>query len=277
MLLTPTSAGWLAVTPTSGPSGFQSNAVVNPAGLAVGTYTGSILVTSPDASNSVSVPVTLTITPVGPTASLAALANAASFTLSQGVAAPNTILSAFGTFPGCTANAVVNVDGASVPVFYSSPTLISFQIPGTVTPEAAAQIDIQCNGLTVSGTVPVGVVSPGVFTANMSGSGQAASVNQDGSIEVAAPAGSYIQVYITGGGVLGPKGEDGLSRLAATVEASIGGIPTTVYYAGEAPLNPTGLQQIDVLVPENAPKGPAALTITVNGVPAQTGVTVLVQ
>src|ERR1019366_2978628 len=52
---------------------------------------------------------------------VAALRNAAS--LSTSTAAPNDIVAAFGTFPGC-ASAQVTVDGVSSTVFYSSPNQI---------------------------------------------------------------------------------------------------------------------------------------------------------
>lgn len=58
-----TSATWLAVTPTSGSTGSSVSVSVNPSGLAAGTYSGNVTITSSGASNSPkSIPVTLTAT-----------------------------------------------------------------------------------------------------------------------------------------------------------------------------------------------------------------------
>src|SRR4029077_20335378 len=60
---TATTATWLAVTPTSGSSGSSVSVSVNPSGLAAGTYSGNVTITSSGASNSPkSIPVTLTVT-----------------------------------------------------------------------------------------------------------------------------------------------------------------------------------------------------------------------
>jgi Viral BACON domain len=58
-----TSATWLGVTPTSGSTGSSVSVSVNPSGLAAGTYSGNVTITSSGASNSPkSIPVTLTVT-----------------------------------------------------------------------------------------------------------------------------------------------------------------------------------------------------------------------
>lgn len=57
------SATWLSVTPTSGSTGSSVSVSVNPSGLAAGTYSGNLTITSSGASNSPkSIPVTLTVT-----------------------------------------------------------------------------------------------------------------------------------------------------------------------------------------------------------------------
>ncbi len=59
---TPASGTWLAVTPPSGSTPGNLTVSVNPAGLAAGTYTGTITVTCQAASNSpLKVPVTFTV------------------------------------------------------------------------------------------------------------------------------------------------------------------------------------------------------------------------
>lgn len=91
-----------------------------------------------------------------------------------------------------------------------------------------------------------------------------------------AKAGDYISVYGTGFGPYAAPSADGLTRLQFPVTATIGGIPAVVSYAGAAPLETTGLQQINILVPSGAGAGPAVpLALTVNGVSTASGVTIV--
>jgi uncharacterized protein (TIGR03437 family) len=119
---------------------------------------------------------------------------------------------------------------------------------------------------------------PAIFTVGQNGTGQAAIVNPDGSTATAATPGSTIQIYGTGFGMLGPVGSDGLRHLLLPVTATIGDRPATVLFAGEAPGTTTGLQQINVEIPANAPAGPAIpLQLTVGGVNTAAGVTLAIQ
>jgi hypothetical protein len=60
---TATSATWLSATPASGTTASNITVSVNPSGLAAGTYTGNVTLTSSGASNSPkAIPVTLTVT-----------------------------------------------------------------------------------------------------------------------------------------------------------------------------------------------------------------------
>jgi uncharacterized protein (TIGR03437 family) len=130
--------------------------------------------------------------------------------------------------------------------------------------------------------------APGIFTADSTGSGQAAAVNQDGSLNSAAkPAktGSFISLYITGDGQTNPGGVDG--KLANTapypatvfpVKVTVGGLPAVVSYAGAAPTSVAGLTQVNVQIPTGTPVGAAVpVTVQVNGVSAQAGVTISLQ
>jgi uncharacterized protein (TIGR03437 family) len=90
--------------------------------------------------------------------------------------------------------------------------------------------------------------------------------------------GSYVSVYVTGFGDLGAPGADGLQHLALPVTASIGGVPSPVTYAGEAPGFTSGLQQVNILVPNNAPVGSAVpIQLVVDGLNTQSGVTLAIQ
>jgi uncharacterized protein (TIGR03437 family) len=76
--------------------------------------------------------------------------------------------------------------------------------------------------------------------------------------------GLYMQVFGTG---FGPetRGADGLDWLQLPVTATIGGVPAKVLYSGGSPGSP-GLQQVNLQVPANAPRGPAVqLVLTIGG------------
>ena len=110
------------------------------------------------------------------------------------------------------------------------------------------------------------------------GSGQADSVNQDGSVDAAVAPGTVVELYGTGFGLYAPVSADGLTRMAQTVTALIGGVPAQVLFAGQAPGYTSGLQQIDILVPANGPQGAGIpLVLTVGGVTTQAGLTLAVQ
>jgi uncharacterized protein (TIGR03437 family) len=85
-------------------------------------------------------------------------------------------------------------------------------------------------------------------------------------------------LYGTGFGVLSSSGEDGLRHTLLPVTASIGGEPATVIYAGEAPGFTHGLQQINILLPVDSPKGDALpLRLSVGGLNTQAGVTLAIR
>ena len=233
--------------------------------------------TSADASNSpLTLPVTLTVQAAAPAITVSSFKNAASF--AAGTAAPNTIMSAFGTFPGCTSGAQVLIDGTATEVFASAPAQINFLIPAGVAGKASTSVQIACAGLTSApAALAVTNAMPAIFTASQNGTGQAASVNQDGSTSMPAAAGTVVQVYGTGFGLCTAAGADGLQWVALPVTATIGGVPAAVAYAGRAPGYSSGLQQIDVAIPASTARGSQALQLTVGGASTQAGVTLAIQ
>ncbi len=86
--------------------------------------------------------------------------------------------------------------------------------------------------------------SPGFFTSDGSGTGQAAAINHDGSLNrpsrPAAPA-SVIVLYATGAGITSRPVAEGqvidptLYYPSAPVYVRVGKLPAEVLYAGSAP------------------------------------------
>lgn len=126
-----------------------------------------------------------------------------------------------------------------------------------------------------------------LFTANSSGTGQAAALNADNSVNSASNAvarRSVIVLYGTGMGALDPTPQIGgvngvpLARAKGTVTATIGGKTANVLYAGGAPGLIAGVVQVNLEIPADAPTGGAVeVEVQVDGYPSQSGVTIAVR
>jgi len=132
----------------------------------------------------------------------------------------------------------------------------------------------------------VATAIPALFTLNNSGSGQAAAVNQDGSVNgAAAPVkiGNAISLYVTGAGQTNPTGADGQPGTGVgnlpvlPVTATIGGRTATVQYAGGALGLVAGVVQVNVIVPAGVTAGAAVpVTVLVGSNSTQSNVTIAV-
>jgi trimeric autotransporter adhesin len=208
----------------------------------------------------------------------AAVVNSASF--ASATVTPNGILTYLGP-TGCSPNGKVLVNGQPGTTLFSNSTQINFVTPESVSQESAA-IQLICDGApVVTLATPTATTSPALFTQTGTGKGQGSILNFDGSINSAvnpASQGSYVAVYGTGFGTLNRPAVDGLRHLAAAVAATIGGASATVLYAGEAPGETIGLQQINILIPAGIALGPnVAILLTANGISSQAGVTLAVR
>jgi uncharacterized protein (TIGR03437 family) len=198
----------------------------------------------------------------------------------NGTVTPNGILTYFGPV-GCSPNEDVLVNGVAATILFSNASQINFVSPGSIA-ENPATIQLVCNGNpTISVTASAAPADPSLFTETGTGTGQASIVNSDGTVNSASnpvARGGYISVYGTGFGALNPAGADGLRHLAATVTATIGGTTATVTYAGQAPGETLGLQQVNLQVPTAiAPRQNTEILLTVGSASTQPGVTVAVK
>ena len=62
-----------------------------------------------------------------------------------------------------------------------------------------------------------------------------------------------------------------------TVSVEVNGVDATVLYSGSAPGLVAGVMQINVEIPPGTPSGNVPVTVLVNGVASQNGVTVAIQ
>ena len=169
-------------------------------------------------------------------------------------------------------------DGQPAPLVYVSPTKVSAIVPYEIAGRPQTNIQIRRNGFLSSVVVQaVGSTAPGIFTANASGLGQAAALNQIGSYNgpaAPAPIGSVVSIYGTGEGLVSPlpitgsvtPGTPPFPQIVAPVTVKLGGVPldpTDITYAGPAPTLVAGAIQINFRVPSWALSGPTSVQIII--------------
>ena len=198
-----------------------------------------------------------------------------------------------GFYPTQLSGTSVQFNGVAAPLLYTSATQVAAVAPYGVT-GPAVQVTVTYQGQTsVPATIQVFAAAPGLFTADGTGAGQAAAINQDGTINSAsnpAPIGSVISLYATGGGQTSPAGVDGQLSTSPLASQSL---PVQVYigqqmvlstaqlqYAGPAPGEIAGLMQINVPLPLGLKTGSAVPVAIIVGTPlssSQSNVTIAVR
>jgi uncharacterized protein (TIGR03437 family) len=187
----------------------------------------------------------------------------------------------------------VTIDGKDAPMIYVSHDQISVQVPYEVTTGTGKTINVT-NGATVAtGTVDIAAASPGIFTLDTSGIGQAAALNYVASTATytinsannPARIGDTVILYITGEGdfatsltprtgLLIPPTLTPLPQLNPLPVVTIGGANASVAYAGPFVGSILGITQLNVVVPSGSTTGPAVpVSVTIGGATTQSGVT----
>jgi uncharacterized protein (TIGR03437 family) len=178
-------------------------------------------------------------------------------------------------------------DGIPGPLLYAGPGQVTAIVPYAVAGHANTQLTV-VNGGAVSSTLGLSVTNsvPALFSADSSGRGQAAAINQDGSINAVlnpAARGSLVVLYATGAGQTNPAGVDGLLATSVLptpvlpVSVSMDGAPALVLYAGAAPGLVAGVLQVNVLVPSGISTGAVPVVLQVGTAVSQSGITLSVQ
>jgi uncharacterized protein (TIGR03437 family) len=306
-----TSSGgnWLLVNSSGGTTPAVISVSVNPTNLPAGSYQGTISVAGTNgASGSTVVPVGFTVTAQLPT--ITSLVNAASF-LNQPIS-PGEVVSIFGTAIGpqsalqlqldssgkvftSLGNVQVMVSGHLAPLTFVSSTQINcvvpYEIVGISNPSVPS-VQVRYSGQ-ASNPIELtsALTSPAIFATN--GTGQAAILNQDGSLNGPAnpeAAGNIVSIFVTGEGQTSPPGVTGsvtcqsgcntLQQIPVPqqpVTAVVGNQPATVTFYGEAPGLVAGVLQVNLIIPAGTPPGAAPLAISVGGKQSQPGVTLSVR
>jgi uncharacterized protein (TIGR03437 family) len=237
-----------------------------------------------------------------PTISLPGIVNAA--TLQPGNIAPGELVLVTGAGLGPKPVQTVQLDsqgrltrslsgtrvlfnGVASPLVYSHMNQVAAIVPYGISGRSTATVQVE-SGNYASGSVTVNLAAsaPGIFTADGSGSGQGAILNQNFSSNSSrnpAAKGSQIIIFATGeGDMVTPVTEGALvsalqTRPRLPVSVRVAGIPVEVTYAGLAPGLYAGMLQLNVRLPEDIPSGNLPVVLTVGNATSQSNVTVAVK
>ena len=162
------------------------------------------------------------------------------------------------------------------PIIYVSDTQTSVMVPYGVGGRTSTSIVVEYFGVQSAPVIyNVAAAAPGIYTLNSQGTGPGAILNQNGSVNgpsTPEKRGNVIAIYMTGEGATSPAGCRRPHHCARRfrpekpvllVTATIGGVDADVQYAGSAPGLVSGVMQVNLLIPANAPVG-ANVPIIVN-------------
>ena len=174
--------------------------------------------------------------------------------------APGEIITILGS--GFDDHSRVLFDGIPAPIIYAQSDQINAVVPFELTGPITS-ITVQGAGQTLGpGIMNVFDAVPALFTVNGTGKGQAAILNQDGSVNSAlnpAQRGSVISVFMTGAGRMTPALQDGsLGPLFPPYPMTIldaGSSLGEVLFAGAAPGLVAGVVQINVRISQGVSPG----------------------
>jgi uncharacterized protein (TIGR03437 family) len=160
------------------------------------------------------------------------------------------------------AGTVVYFNGIPASILYSSATQVAAMIPDVLA-GITGQITVGYQGaISDPFTVQIDPSAPGLFTANQSGSGQAAALNSNGTVNSAVhpvKIGDSITLYATGEGLVSIPDPpyltdcDALLHPGLAVSVSIGGIQAPVQCAGRRPGE--DVMQVTVRIPNGVQPG----------------------
>jgi uncharacterized protein (TIGR03437 family) len=266
---------------------------VNTQGLAAGNYTATMAINSPYSPAGAAASVTVNFTVLQITVKPVSITNAASY--AAGVVSPGENIVIWGTSIGppnltygaltagggalstSAGNTRVLFDGVAAPMVYALATQTSVIVPYEVAGRPTTSVVVEYQGVQSAPLIySVQAAVPGIYTQNLQGTGPGAILNQDGFTVngpgTMAAKGSVVSVYMTGEGQTSPAGATGAiapvnvpapwkqPQLKAT--ATVGGSQATVQYYGSAPGLVSGVMQVNVQIPANAPSGALLIVIT---------------
>lgn len=176
---------------------------------------------------------------------------------------------AAGSLPVLLADTQVLFDGQAAPLYVVGAYQVNVQVPWELTGKTKAAVQLIYRGIPSNiVTLPVNPTAPGIFA--LTGTTQAAAINQDGTVNDAgspAPRGSVVSFFANGLGQSAPAAvtgqrATGLGVMVNTIEFRMANVPVEVFYAGPAP-GLVGVIQVNARIPLSLPVSGAADRISV--------------
>lgn len=206
----------------------------------------------------------------------------------SGLGSPQLTLAKIGPtslFPTKLDETSVLFDGIPAPLLYVSDGQLACVTPFSVQSSLSHIVVLRNGSLSNFYEVPVTASEPAIFTADGSGAGQGAILNEDGSVNSStnpAKPGEVIVLFGTGGGAAQSSTVDGSvsagpSSLTLPATVTIGGLDSQVLYDGAAPSLVAGVVQVNAVVPVSATSGSLPVILKVGENASSHGVTVAVR
>ncbi len=243
-------AAWIKLNPAPGTNSTSLRLFVYPENLKPGSYDATLTIDAGPLAGTASFPISIkvneVILPPPPIPTLRSYMNPAA--AAAGPVVAGSLASVFGqNFTGKTLE--VALDGLPAKILFSNDTQINLQVPDQLAGRTSAKLIVSVDGRpSAAMDILLAASAPAIF--------QGVALNQDYSRNSAnnpATAGSVIQLFLTGLPLTG-------------VTASIFGRQVPLpYYAGPAP-GLTGVQQVDLLVPDDLPQSTAEVRVCGLGV-----------
>jgi uncharacterized protein (TIGR03437 family) len=190
-----------------------------------------------------------------------------------------------GTYPKDIAGTRIRLGDRLLPLLYVSESQVNAIIPLDVAPTPASPLVIERGDFTASYNFEITPVLAGLFTSDASGKGQAAALNQDGSVNSEsnpASGASVISLFGTGMGPLTeslpadspaplsppwPAIATHFEAYVAGTAAPNGAFGCEILYAGPAPGLAPGVYQINVRLPGFSATGRVLIQLADNAPP----------
>ena len=234
----------------------------------------------------------------------AAIVGAADFTLAP--IAPGQIVSIFGFQVGPAELSVFELDpetgripselsqsavevlfnGLPAPILSAVEQQTNVIVPTGVAGDSVEVIVVNEGRLSVPFPVALGRVAPGLFSLSQDGTGQAAAVNSDGSVNGpgnGAALGAVVVLFGSGvpydqeledGEIIGPENPP---AHAFPVKVTIGGEEAEVLYLGAAPMLVSGVGQWNVRISGSLKPGVHSVVLESEGIQSSPNVTIVVE
>jgi uncharacterized protein (TIGR03437 family) len=180
-----------------------------------------------------------------------------------------------GLYPTTLGGSRVTFDGEPVGLLYVSPTQINVLAPYAIAGKRTVDVVVSYwERAAPVVTAAVAETAPGIFTASGEGSGPGAFLNHGTTPNHAGNPirkGYAISLFATGTGAWTEPVPEASAIIRATqppvapVTVTIGGQPANILYAGGAPFQPSGVIQVNVVVPEGIGSGAQAVVLTAGG------------